>query len=244
MLGRLVLGSAQLPAFQNLRPSLPAARWLLSVLAVTPEDWETLAVCMGQGLPVKAIETRAETPLQVAQVAAMGRKLGIRDTYIEVPLDQPELLSAIRAQECYAKARTGGMVQQAFPEPDLLLQFIQGCVQLELPFKLTAGLHHPVRGRYRMTYAPDSEKGVMYGYLNVLLCTALTLLEEVKTAKEALLEEDPHAIHWTPEAVEYAGVKIHTSQLERTRAMLHAFGSCSFTEPHDELLSPAHQRNP
>ena len=73
MLGRLVMGSAQLPAFQHLRPSLPPGRWPLSVLVLTPEDWETLTACMQQGLPVKAIETRAETALQVAQVAGMGR---------------------------------------------------------------------------------------------------------------------------------------------------------------------------
>ena len=34
------------------------------------------------------------------------------------------------------------------------------------------GLHHPVRGEYPLTYAPDAPRGVMHGFLNVFLAAA------------------------------------------------------------------------
>ncbi|GGJ34791.1 hypothetical protein [Deinococcus roseus] len=244
MLGRLVVNASHLPAFQGVRSSLPSGNWPLSVLAMTPEDWEMLAACLKQGLPVKAIETRAETAVQVKEIAARSRQLGVQEVYTEVPYQRRDVLEAIQQQGLHAKARTGGVVQTAFPDPDLLLQFIQDCVSLNLPFKLTAGLHHPVRGMYSLTYQPDSAKGRMYGYLNVLLATAFTLQGLPELAKKALLEEDQHEFHWLQDGLGYAGVILNSSELHRTRSMLHAFGSCSFTEPHDELLPFAHQRNP
>lgn len=241
MLGRLVVSSSHLPAFQNLRPALPPCKWPLSVLVNTPEDWALVSRGLNSSLPIRAIETRAQTLEDVQSIADHCQTLNLRDVYIEVPLDRKDLLEAIKGQGFYAKARTGGLVQSAFPGPESLLQFIQDCVDLELPFKLTAGLHHPVRGQYRLTYQQNSEKGTMYGYLNVLLATAFTLQNHHSLGLQALLEQDQSKILWTLEGVQYAGVALNSSELSRTRALLHSFGSCSFTEPHDELLPLAHQ---
>ena len=41
-----------------------------------------------------------------------------------------------------------------------------------VPFKATAGLHHPLRGSYPLTYAPVSARAPMYGFLNLFLAAA------------------------------------------------------------------------
>ncbi|MFN7172319.1 MAG: hypothetical protein ACK4P3_05995, partial [Fimbriimonadaceae bacterium] len=45
-------------------------------------------------------------------------------------------------EEVAAKGRTGGVTAEAFPSTEKLAEFLQGCANLDLPFKLTAGLHH------------------------------------------------------------------------------------------------------
>src|SRR5690606_31155857 len=68
---------------------------------------------------------------------------------------------------------TGGVTADAFPPAEALLRFLRGCVEAGVPFKATAGLHHPVTGEYPLTYEADSPRGWMYGYLNLVFATAL-----------------------------------------------------------------------
>ena len=56
--------------------------------------------------------------------------------------------------------------------PAQLLRFLRACTEAGVPFKATAGLHHPLRAEYRLTYAPDSPRGTMFGFLNVFLAAA------------------------------------------------------------------------
>jgi hypothetical protein len=65
-----------------------------------------------------------------------------------------------------AKLRTGGVTAADFPDERLLAGFIVGCQRRGLRFKLTAGLHHAVRGT-------DPSTGLEHhGIANVLLATA------------------------------------------------------------------------
>ena len=106
-----------------------------------------------------------------------------------------------------------------------------------MSFKCTAGLHHPVRGRYRLTYASDAPEGTMYGYLNVMLAAAALRLGVGRdVARALLLEEDPtsfvleeHDIRWRD--LRITGVMLRTMRSEGSLA----FGSCSFREPMEEL---------
>lgn len=244
MLGRLVMNATDLPAFLGLRNSLPQANWPLSVLVSTPEDWTLLRSLMAQHpLPIKALELKAGSLQDIQHQAGLAAKLGLREVYFEVPLDRLDLLIDLQDRELCAKARLGGTTPQAFPEPDLVLGFLQQCVQLGLPFKLTAGLHHPIRGHYPLTYQPDSVKGTMYGYLNVLLATAFLLLAEKNLARQVLLETAASTIHFGSAGIKYAGVTLASADLSRTRTFLHAFGSCSFLEPSHELTPFVLERN-
>lgn len=158
--------------------------------------------------------------------------------YFEIPLDESldRRLASVRGAG-FAKVRTGGTTPEAFPSVDRLTRFLTAAAGLRVPFKATAGLHHPVRGSYRLTYQAGAPSAIMYGYLN--LATAAMLAwsragrEEIEAA---LLESDPQAIRFDSGAIRWRGHRWPTDLLAQIRRdFFHGFGSCSFREPLDEL---------
>jgi hypothetical protein len=136
-----------------------------------------------------------------------------------------------------AKIRTGGVTPEAFPPAHAIIDFMSACLREAVPFKATAGLHHPVRGEYRLTYQPDSPKWMMYGFLNVFL--AATLLYGGQSDDVALLaleETDPSAFTFEEDAIHWRDTRLDAEQVSACRAEFAiSFGSCSFREPIDEL---------
>ena len=63
----------------------------------------------------------------------------------------------------------GGVTEDAFPKTGQILRFIRTCLAANLPFKATAGLHHPVRCFKPLTYEKNAPEGMMNGFLNVFL---------------------------------------------------------------------------
>jgi len=117
-----------------------------------------------------------------------------------------------------------------------------------MPFKATAGLHHPFRAEYRLTYAPDSPRGTMFGFLNLFLAAAFVRLGLDQRSAQGVLEEgSPEAFQIEDEAISWQGHRASLADLEQTRdQVLVSFGSCSFTEPLQELqaLHLLHPRVP
>lgn len=159
--------------------------------------------------------------------------------YFEVPLsaDTDSLVRAISRVGARAKIRTGGTTPDAFPPPQAVLAFLKSCHRKHVAFKATAGLHHPLRGEYRLTYEPGSVKGTMYGFLNVFLAAALVALSAPDADVIAMLEEsDPRALGFSDKAVTWRDYRFDTGRLGDLRARVAvSFGSCSFREPVDEL---------
>jgi hypothetical protein len=117
-----------------------------------------------------------------------------------------------------------------------VIEFIDACQREAVPFKATAGLHHPVRGSYRLTYEPGSPVGTMYGFLNVFVASALIHAGESRNSAIAALEEtDRRAFVFDDDAITWRDIRITTDQLEASRQFAISFGSCSFREPIDEL---------
>lgn len=180
--------------------------------------------------------------LKAASVdSIVGLKGAIPDSltsYIEVPVlgDIDALVSAIARIGARAKIRTGGVTPEAFPSARAVIDFIVACRRAGVPFKATAGLHHPLRGEYRLTYEPNSPRGTMYGYLNVFLAAALLDIgAERDVAATALEESDPDSFAFSDDAIEWRGRRLTRQQLAHSRKFAISFGSCSFREPIDEL---------
>jgi hypothetical protein len=139
------------------------------------------------------------------------------EVYFELPLRDDISFRILQIGELglRAKVRCGGSVQ---PSVLALAEFVQACRRLEVPFKATAGLHHPVR------------IGDDHGFLNLL--AAATFGDE----EEALAEEDPSAFTVTDETFGWRERQAGADEIARARRELFvSFGSCSAREPIDGL---------
>jgi hypothetical protein len=106
-----------------------------------------------------------------------------------------------------------------------------------VPFKATAGLHHPLRSVHRFTYQADSPSGIMHGFVNVFLAAAfLRAGMETKTAVQLLDEQSADAFHFNAAGVGWRRHQLSQREIAAARrGFAVSFGSCSFTEPIDDL---------
>ena len=162
-------------------------------------------------------------------------------TYVEVAAsdDVASILPSLSAASAAAKLRTGGVTAGAFPSVYHVVRFLRACCNLGLPFKATAGLHHPLRAEYPLTYEPASARARMYGFLNVFLAAAYVWNgADDDVAAKILDESDPSALTFTPDGVSWRGSELSTNRIAAAReSFARSFGSCSFREPMDELQS-------
>ncbi len=114
-------------------------------------------------------------PLLTRFCAATSRMPRQLTPFFEIPIssDPAPLIDAIKRGGAFAKARTGGVTSDAFPKAVDVARFMIRCRDAGVAFKLTAGLHHPIRGEYRLTYEDDAPCGAMFGYLNMFVGAAL-----------------------------------------------------------------------
>lgn len=131
-----------------------------------------------------------------------------RETYLE-GVD----LADVKAAGASAKVRCGPEA----PPVEQLAEFVRRCRSEGLAFKATAGLHHAVRTEGR------------HGFLNLL--AAAVFGDE----KHALAEVDVEAFslgetfRWRDREAVYEEVA------DARCSLFHSIGSCSFTEPVEEL---------
>ena len=247
MLGRFVVPAARLEELAVEVRDGGLARdgaWPLTVLVSADPHADaatirTFGEAQASLLPVRSVELRAAT------VAAVDQALSPLDPalerYVEIPLEQEitPLLEAVKRQGAFAKVRTGGVTPDAFPSAGALADFILACARLELPFKATAGLHHPLRGTQRLTYEADAGSATMFGFLNVFLAAAMAGAGAHRDAVIRLLDErDATAFSFDTRELRWRDFALTAEQLGRTRAQLaRSFGSCSFREPVSDLAT-------
>ncbi len=144
---------------------------------------------------------------------------------VELPADEPSyswLAAAdeVAGAELRLKFRTGGVEQHQVPSAALLAAWIDAALDRETAFKCTAGLHHAVR---RST----GGDGPQHGFLNVLLATRRAFDGAGTDEVVATLGlTDAEALAAAVGDIDVAG----------TRRWFTSFGSCSVTEPRDDLV--------
>ena len=108
-----------------------------------------------------------------------------------------------------------------FPTAATVAAWIDAALDRETAFKCTAGLHHAVRHR-------DHETGFEHhGFLNVLLATRLAF-DGGTPAEVARVLDD----HYANDLVALA----RQADLAGARRWFTSYGSCSVTEPLDDLV--------
>ena len=188
---------------------------------------------------VDTVEIKAPKLEQIAStIQQMPDSL---NAFLEVPHqgDPVELIKAIAQapDNIFAKIRTGGVTPDLIPSPAEVARFIYRCGQHQAGFKATAGLHHPLRGDYRLTYEPDAQQGTMFGFVNVFAAACFAFSGcELKPIEQLLVESDPNAFEFSDAGLTWNGSTVSREvidEMRRNKAI--SFGSCSFTEPTLEL---------
>ena len=184
---------------------------------------------------IDVIETRSATAKQIKEINLPSALT----TYFEVPLDSQlsEQISALAITRKRAKIRTGGITQEAFPPIDELIKFLRVCIAANVPFKATAGLHHPLRAVKPLSYEPDAPVGAMHGFLNLFLAAAL-LRQNLNNnnATKLMADSDGSNFEFDDEGATWNGNRLELSQLKLLRERnVISFGSCSFVEPVEDL---------
>ncbi len=147
--------------------------------------------------------------------------------YVELPrvAGWRDALDLVAAAGRGAKLRTGGLEAAAFPTEAELAAFILACVERDLAFKATAGLHNAIRHR-------DPATGFEHhGFLNLLLATVVATSGADAAEVEAVLgERDARSLAERAKDVPEA-------LASKARAHFVGYGSCSFSEPVEDLTT-------
>ncbi|WP_020576084.1 hypothetical protein [Actinopolymorpha alba] len=186
-----------------------------------------------------ALRDEPDLARNVARIALAFDAAGLDEDVpaaIEIPRTEgwQGALDALAETGHRAKLRTGGVSADAFPTEREVAAFILACLDREVAFKCTAGLHHAVR-----TTAPGDGPGgsttadqplEQHGFLNILLATRRALDGAGAGALvQVLAERDTAAVSDQVRACGPAG-------LASSRRWFTSFGSCSVSLPLDGLL--------
>ncbi len=122
-----------------------------------------------------------------------------------------------------AKVRCGGVRPELFPTSAELAAFVLACTRAQVAFKATAGLHHAIR------YTDPATGFDHHGFLNLLVAVGLAVRGAAQDEIIAVLDcTDGHELVARTRALDEDAVG-------RARDLLVSYGSCSTSEPIDDV---------
>jgi hypothetical protein len=244
LVGRFLLPADRAAQFREIAAGLPPLRWEVglvargdSLAASAAAAAEAARALRGDGVRVTAVELALPPAAGEGELAALeplGEAPPDAALFLELPrgVDALDLVLAARAivgMPVGAKLRCGGVAADAFPSVAEVAGWIAGCVERDLPFKATAGLHQPLRHA-------DAVLGVVqHGFLNLWAATAAA-------------RRGAGAADLIPclDATAADALGVGADELRAARSSFTGFGTCSIQEPLDGLAAlgwlpiPAH----
>lgn len=250
MLARLVVPLARLDEFESAWSGPDGLNTRISLLTPpldAPEFFDAvnrIAEFNNQVTPhtIDAIEVRVTDPAAVSN--ALKLPAGVA-CFVEVPADNMRAVVDAIAQlnqptRVFAKVRTGGVKPEMIPVAAYVAEFMCACAKAGIGFKATAGLHHPFRAEYPLTYEAGCDVGRMHGFINVFLGACLLNANGLSAVEltEFLDTACPDDLEITPETIAWREHKIDANAIADAREkFIISFGSCSFAEPIEDLTS-------
>jgi hypothetical protein len=237
-LGRFIVSVDRIHEFRSIVGE-SLGKFALTVIVPEDVDWSAVARQIDSGIRIESIEVKCNEPSVIKRWMREPPQNVV--TYFEVPIAENGLaaLEAIKGAGARAKVRMGGVIPAAIPSIADVAQMLKNLAELRLPFKATAGLHHPMRAERSLTYHPQSPTGVMHGFMNLSAAAALLFFDgDQEGASQVLAEENPAAWQIHTQSISWRN---HTWTLEQLATLRRDFflgiGSCSFEEPIHDLES-------
>ncbi len=145
-----------------------------------------------------------------------------------------EQLRRLSGEPVGFKLRCGGLEASAFPSSQQIASALRACLDAGVPFKATAGLHHP------LPRIDPSSQARMHGFINLFLAGVLAHSRHLSVEQVRLILDDDRPGHFvfTEKAVSWRKVRATAKEIAASRRVaVLSFGSCSFDEPREELRS-------
>jgi hypothetical protein len=130
------------------------------------------------------------------------------------------------------KLRCGGLEASAFPPAQRVALALWTCADFRVPFKATAGLHHP------FPHFDPGLRATMHGFVNLFAAGVFAHAHGLDTERiqAVLTDNDPAHFRFDDSGLRWGDRYVPTPDIAAARrdAVL-SFGSCSFDEPRDDL---------
>jgi hypothetical protein len=231
LVGPLILGAGVLGELEPLVDGLEPGSLGIAVTSPSPQALAAALAVAGRlpAVAVQAVEVAVPEGMDpqaaLTEVASALRDRPDVTGYVEVPRDErrPEFIERLAGTPLRAKFRTGGVKAELYPDEAELAAAIVACVRAGVPFKATAGLHHAVRNT-------DPETGFeQHGFLNLMAAAdaALGGADEASVARVLADRDGP--------ALARGLGRLTPPRAEALRRQFISFGTCSITDPLDEL---------
>jgi hypothetical protein len=132
------------------------------------------------------------------------------------------------------KLRCGGLMAEAFPGDADVAWFIDRTRRVRVPFKATAGLHHPRR------HYDAALKVWHHGFLNVFTAGILSRTNSLTEADLVTILSDHEllSLRFEEDRLTWGNWSCSAAQIAEARTTgATTFGSCSFEEPCQDLIA-------
>lgn len=242
MLNRFIIRAAQVQSLEHLLQTTAesVAVFPLTVL-FDGTNVQPLRNTRPEAYEVALRPPECEVGAVRSAIRALSKVLEERAPGLPVAIELPrKASSAVVAEamealaECgfAAKVRCGGVTADATPSVHEIADFLLAAMHAGVPVKATAGLHHPVRA------FNEAAGFVMHGFLNVLAGAAFAPGLDGETMRAIIAEEDASAFAFDERGLSWHDFVADRATLEETRRRRFlGFGSCSFTEPVEDLIA-------
>ncbi|MFN2487768.1 MAG: hypothetical protein ABR609_14385 [Acidimicrobiia bacterium] len=221
MLGVLLCPSSQLHDLEWMLGGKPTP---VGVVVDQPivEALEAMAI---SGLRIRQVETRDLAIADHLALMARNQDLWLETDpkrVLDVAVESPGRMIGV-------KLRCGGPNPADFPSSENLSEVMHTTFACGLAFKATAGLHHPWRHFW-------PELGVWrHGFMNLAAAAAALVLNGDRDAATEMIEATDGRLGRS--GLRVGSREFTASDLRSARIFFRSYGSCSFDEPVEDLLS-------